>query len=99
LWLESFESEVIAPSSCQDVGSITASAEDGKQGGGLIVRLGLVFDSHQRKVEGFRSRQLERLTELVELVVIEDPRLAEQEMLLALQFGLAALDDRESLGA
>jgi len=95
LWLGSFESEVFASSSCQDIGSITASTEDGKYGGGLVVRLGLVFDSRQRKVKGFRSRQLERLTELIELVVIENPRLVEQEIFFALQFFLAAIDDRE----
>jgi len=95
LWLGSFESEVSASSSCQDIGSITASTEDGKYGGGLVVSIGLVFDSHQRKVKGFRSRQLERLTELIKLVVIEDPRLVEQETLFAFQFFLVAIDDRE----
>lgn len=55
-----------------------------------------MLDSRQRKVKGFRSRQFEKLAEPIKLVVIEGPRLVEQESLLALQFDLAALDDRES---
>jgi hypothetical protein len=39
--------------------------------------------------------EFEELAEPIKLVVIEDPRLVEQETPLALQFFLAAIDDRE----
>jgi hypothetical protein len=39
--------------------------------------------------------EFEKLAEPIKLVVIEDPRLVEQETLFAFQFFLAAIDDRE----
>ncbi|MBU9211672.1 hypothetical protein [Burkholderia multivorans] len=39
--------------------------------------------------------EFEKLAEPIKLVVIENPRLVEQETLFAFQFFLAAIDDRE----
>jgi len=64
----------------------------------LIVRLGFVLDALQLQVKRLSPRHLELLTKLLELVEGERPRPVEQEMLLALQFGLAAINDREWIG-
>jgi hypothetical protein len=83
---------------CDCIGSLLGSAHHRKDGRSLIVRFGFVLDAIKLQVKRFRPWHFELLTKLIELVAGERPRLVEQELLLTLQFNLAAFNDREWIG-